>query len=865
MYKLSVDALRASYHRYLRSTAMTEQGSNNPGAALDSFLDELIKFTSTFSPDSSNALSVPPDLKNKIIGAKNDWDLVKTRLAIALESPHAAKTTYGFTNDTPEKFFKEIFSSVPDGVSILDKNLCIVLVNKQMERWYADSLPIVGKKCFEVYHGRTEPCRACPSVAAMHTGKTAFEVVPRHRKDGTVEGWQDLYSFPVLDAATGEVKGVIEHVRDCTDRRAIEEKLRQNEALFRTLADTAGVGIFIVKNGKFAYVNSYIANGTGYSRDELLAMSFWEIVHPDFQATVQDRYRTRMRGLPANAEYDFKYIKKGGEVGWANHSVGLLEFEGGPAVIGTLQEITLRKKAEEALAAEKEFLSVTVESIGDGVVSVDLSGVIVTINKNALALVHDKEDCGLGKNIDDVLFLVDETTRDRHVGALKSVLQACRKEPVERLVTIQTLRHGPRLVELFASPLCEHGEQFGAVLVFHDITEKQRMEGELFRAKKLESLGILAGGIAHDFNNILTGIITHLFMAKVNLQSDSETYQLLVEAEKSSFKASNLIKQLLAFSKGSASIMETVSISALVEDAVGFCMSGSNVNYRLDIEPDLPLVEADKGQIDQVLNNLVINADQSMPCGGAIVVTVKRHTAPSREPCKDEKLSALPNGNYVVVAVADEGVGIPQENLEKIFDPYFTTKPQGNGLGLAIVYSIVKRHKGIVTVESTPGKGSIFSVYLPAALSEPAPKSKESNVTETAALPKLNVLVMDDDNSVRTVIAQLLKNSGCSTHCVSTGEEAVLVYENAVRSAITFDVVVLDLTIPGAMGGREAAERILKLDPGAKMLLSSGYTNDPIFTNFKDYGFLGVIPKPFNIAEFLNVLRSVTNSAKKQQ
>jgi PAS domain S-box-containing protein len=541
----------------------------------------------------------------------------------------------------------------------------------------------------------------------------------------------------VLD---GGVKGVIEHVRDCSDRRAIEEKLRQNEALFRTLADTAGVGIFIVKNGKFAYVNSYITNGTGYSRDELLTMSFWEIVHPDFKTAVQDRYRSRMRGEPAAAEYEFKYVKKDGEVGWVNHSVGLLEFEGGPAIIGTLQEITVRKKAEDALASEKEFLSVTVESIGDGVVSVDLSGAILSINQNALALVHDKGECGVGNHVDDVLVLVDDTTRDRRIGALMSVLQACRKERVEQQVTIQTWRYGARLVELVASPIPgKKGEQFGTVLVFHDITEKQRMEGELYRARKLESLGILAGGIAHDFNNILTGIITNLFMAKVKVPSGSETYQLLVEAEKSSFRASNLIKQLLAFSKGSASIKELVSMHALVEDAIGFSMSGSQVNYRLDIEPDLPLVEADRGQIDQVLNNLFINADQAMPFGGAIVVTVKRYKAPSCEQPKDNKLSSLPIGTYVVVAVADEGVGIPHENLEKIFDPYFTTKPQGNGLGLAIVYSIVKRHKGIVTVESTPGKGSVFSLYLPAAVPDKTPPSNDLKDSGTPAHPKSNV------------------------------------------------------------------------------------------------------------------------------
>ncbi len=351
-----------------------------------------------------------------------------------------------------EKFLLDVFASIQDGISVLDKDLNIVRVNAKIEQWYSHSLPLAGKKCYEVYHGRSSPCHVCPSIVAIRTGKAAYEVVPLHGKDGAVNGWQDLYAYPVFDKSTGAVEGVIEHVRDITERTRAEEKVRQSEEKFRKLAETAGAGIFIVKNSKFCYVNEFIPNALGYSREEMMNMHFWDVVAPEFKEVVKDRYSSRMRGENLPTEYEFKYVRKDGSIGWASHNVGLIEFEGGPAIIGTLHEISARKRMEEALASEKELLSVTMESITDGVISVDTAGTIVSINKSALALAWRYADAPAGHHVDEVLRFVDETTRHPLPGIVRTMIQRYGVRHFERRVMIQAPEKNMRLVDLSVSP-----------------------------------------------------------------------------------------------------------------------------------------------------------------------------------------------------------------------------------------------------------------------------------------------------------------------------------------------------------------------------------------------------------------------------
>jgi CheY-like chemotaxis protein len=312
---------------------------------------------------------------------------------------------------------------------------------------------------------------------------------------------------------------------------------------------------------------------------------------------------------------------------------------------------------------------------------------------------------------------------------------------------------------------------------------------------------------------------------------------------------------LLTFSKGGSPVKEVASIKELIEETVGFCLSGSNANYRLEIPDGLMASNIDKGQIDQVINNLLINALQAMPAGGTITVIAENFILREDGPAEHAHLGLLP-GNYIKVSIKDEGVGIAPKDLEKIFDPYFTTKPQGTGLGLTTSYSIIKNHNGAITVESQFGEGSVFSFYLPAlevSLNSYAAESKNSKNRAG------KILVMDDDEAVRTVVTQLLKGFGFQVQCAATGNETIEAYKNAFLEGAPFDVVIMDLTIPGGIGGKEALKILKETDPQIKAIVASGYSNDPVMANFKDFGFRGVIVKPFNIDEVLRVIESVMN------
>jgi PAS domain S-box-containing protein len=405
-------------------------------------------------------------------------------------------------------------------------------------------------------------------------------------------------------------------------------------------------------------------------------------------------------------------------------------------IVFICRDITERKRAEEALraandklenevlrrteelAAEKERLAVTLASIGDAVITTDISGKIVLVNAAAEQLTGWPAPEAVGRNLDECLYLVNERSETRRASPLLAVVrgQAASFPDDMHLVARSGAR---RNVSCLGAPIKDAtGNITGMVLVIRDITDKTTLEAELFKARKLESMGVLAAGIANDFSVILSEIITHLFAAKIFLRAGDDAYRNITNAETAAWRASRITKQLLTFSKGGAPVKERASIKTLIEDSVGFSLSGSNASYRLDLPDDLPALDIDRGQIDQALSNLVVNADQATEPGGTITVTAANVTIQSGgEPSEGQyaRGSNLEPGAYVCISILDEGPGIPPENLEKIFDPYFTTKPNCNGLGLTTAYSIVKKHGGFITVTSELGKGATFHMYLPVA------------------------------------------------------------------------------------------------------------------------------------------------------
>jgi two-component system, cell cycle sensor histidine kinase and response regulator CckA len=381
-----------------------------------------------------------------------------------------------------------------------------------------------------------------------------------------------------------------------------------------------------------------------------------------------------------------------------------------------------------------------------------------------------------------------------------------------------------------------------------DITERNLLAEAQQLAAKMEAVATLAGGIAHDFNNILTGILGNISMAKRKMKANSEAYERLEEAEKAVEKAKDLSLQLLTFSKGGTPSKKLFSIGRLVRDTASFVLRGSRVKPEFAIAPDLWAVEADEGQIYQVISNIVINADQAMPRDQIINIEVKNRVTSGND-------LPLVAGNYVSISIRDTGVGIPEDHLKRIFDPFFTTKQKGSGLGLSSAYSIVKNHGGCITVESQPGVGSTFHVFLPATgkqIVEEASAVMSPGVHGTG-----NILVMDDDDAIREMLHTMLTLGGYNVEMSKNGKEATEKYIHARDTKKPFDAVIMDLTIPGGMGGRETITALLKIDPDARVIVSSGYSTDPIMQNYKQYGFKAMINKPYTVGELEKTLASV--------
>jgi PAS domain S-box-containing protein len=387
-------------------------------------------------------------------------------------------------------------------------------------------------------------------------------------------------------------------------------------------------------------------------------------------------------------------------------------------------------------------------------------------------------------------------------------------------------------------------------------SEYERMEEERLRADKLESIGTLAGGIAHDFNNLLTGIMGNIGMVKANTKPNETTYEMLEEAEKAATRARDLTQQLLTFARGGKPLKKPVQIAEIIKESATFALRGSKAKLELSLPDDLWLIEADEGQISQVINNLIINADEAMPEGGRLKIQIANVTL------RKKATPLLPSGNYVRIDIADTGIGIDAEQLSKIFEPYFTTKKRGSGLGLTTAYSIVRNHGGIVLAESIPNKGSTFHVYLPAT-KKPLTKGGKKMTAEIAGQAGGKILVMDDEEIIRKMLTNMLSLAGYIVELSADGAEALKKYQEARKAGDPFSAVIMDLTIPGGMGGKEAVQKLLEIDPNATVIVSSGYANDPIMSDYKSYGFKAVIAKPYSAKQLQVTLSGLLARKKK--
>lgn len=648
---------------------------------------------------------------------------------------------------------------------------------------------------------------------------------------------------------TGELARVSSDLKqEIWRREQVEQALRESETRLQLILENMPIIMEALdENLNIVFFNHEGERVTGYSAAEIVNNpNAFALRYPD------EEYRRYVMQEAKELEFNYygvetKVTCKDGSVktiAWFNISNRFPVSGWESWAFGV--DVTEHKRIEDELRKAASELRTIFEAVPDLYFRFSKEGVFLDSKVGNAHDLYILQSEFLGKKVQDVLPL---PVGRQFFLAIQKALHT--KSPV--IIEYALLfSEDERFFEARLAPFADQ-----VIALVHNITERKHREAEMMKIEKLESIGILAAGIAHDFNNILTAIMGNVSLAEMYVEkgSKAKVANCLQEAKRASTQARDLSGQLLTFAKGGSPILKTVSIAELIRHCANFVLCGSKVRCSFELSEDIYPVNVDAGQISQVINNLIINAQQAMPNGGKIKVI-----AENIESIAEENLP-LENGRYVKIMINDNGTGIPAEYLTKIFDPYFTTKPNGNGLGLATVYSIIKKHNGYITVDSKQNVGTTFFIYLPASDIEFLASSKKRvRLHDT----KGKVLVMDDEQMVRDVVGEMLNLLECEVVFAADGQTAIELYQQACNNNCPFDVVLMDLTVPGGMGGEEALKELKKIDPQVKAIVSSGYADAPIIAHYQEYGFQGFVAKPYNIEELSETLRKVMNHTSKQ-
>lgn len=770
--------------------------------------------------------------------------------------------------------WEQSFNALTEDVCTLNRAGLILRANKAMrdrfERLHGN---LIGRDYRTLYYGFVTPgCRTpWESVLAGALSATVETWLPK------LDGWYQVTCYPLFDPE-GKQWGAVSVVKDITDRKRIEEALCHiaqsapaagSAAFFRSLVlhlakalDVEYALLAVCEEGKPDFARTIavsdhgqVANNMEFHLPATPAASVVRGHRCCYPVAVRQQFPDdRLLDEWAIESYISSPLLNaagrpfGFVTALGRHPLGniqLAESLMGVFAMRATAELE-RKNMEDALRDSEERYRAIAEHTYDLICETSATGRFLYASPNYTEVLGYEPGDLIGRSVFDYI----------HPEDLPAVL-ATFERGIRTLSTGQAVfrhRHHNgewRWFESAGKAFMTATKETRGVVVSRDITERKKIEEELLRASKLESLGVLAGGIAHDFNNLLTAIIGNLSLAKTSSNPSAEVVKCMVEAEKAALRAKGLTQQLLAFAKGGAPIRKTTAIGPVLREAAGFALPGSKVRCEFHLPEDLWMVEIDEGQISQVINNLVINAQQAMPEGGIISILGENLTL------NTEKVGEhLPfqQGRYLKISITDQGTGIKKEHLPRIFDPYFTTKQRGSGLGLATAYTIIKNHEGYITVRSDLGVGTTFALYLPASFKE---LPSLPNRHERSLMGKGKILVMDDEESIRELLVQMLSYCGYEPAVASDGETAILLYTEAQRAGRPFNAVIMDLTIPGLMGGKETIHILRDIDPDVKAIVSSGYANDPVMAEFRKYGFHGVVAKPYQIEELSEVLQAV--------
>jgi PAS domain S-box-containing protein len=622
----------------------------------------------------------------------------------------------------------------------------------------------------------------------------------------------------------------------------------------RNLFDFVGTIIVVLNNnGRVEFINKRGCKILGYTYEELIKSDWFKIVvSPEIYPQIIKDFRKIMENEMEGVEYyQNEIITRSGDrrmIAW--HNTNLRDSE--EKIIATFssgEDITELINAQNILQKEKDLLNLIVETSPTGITLVDKEGNIIFanseaenilgINKNQIKKRVYNDPSWEIESIDGSPFPENNLPFNIVKNTLKPVynVKHAIKFPDSRRV----------LLSINSSPmLTENGEFDGIVCSIQDITSKYILEQEIAKNKRIESIGLLAGGIAHDFNNILTNIVGNLSLAKSKLKgSDSKILDIINASEQASMQATSLTQQLLTFSKGGTPILKPTSIESIIKDTTKFILRGKKINCHFHFEPKLWKVNADYGQISQVLNNLILNAEQSMPNGGKI--TINAHNVSGSE---KPSVPLNPQQKYVEIKIIDEGCGIHPDNISKIFDPFFSTKSNGSGLGLSICYSIVTNHNGFIIVDSELSKGSTFTFYLPATMEN----DSLQEISEIKPIKKEGIaLLMDDNSFILDILSEMLLEFEISSYSALDGEKLLDLFESSSKTKDII-LIVLDMTIPGGKGGMEIIKELRGKAPDIPIIMSSGYSTEAFLGDYKELGFSAILRKPYRIEDLAELL-----------
>lgn len=742
-----------------------------------------------------------------------------------------------------------ILTSAGEGILGLDSDGKIKFINPASAKMLGYEIgELIGRTSHSLIHHTKADGSPCPEGECL-INRTYRDNAP-HELTEDVFWKKNGQMFPVEYTSTpikedGKTTGAVITFRDITARKQAQDALRKSEARYRAIVQDQTELICRFKpGGAVSFVNDACCRYFGKSYEEIVGRSFMPFIPEEDRDLLEKGLSSLAPDNPV-VTIEHRVIAADGKIRWQQWTNRALFDEIGQIseVQAVGRDITEQKQAEEALRESEEKYSTLVNRAGDGVYIVQ-DEIFKFVNQ-AFADVHGYTVQEIeGRSIYD---LIAPESRDKIKDKYRRRLEG---EVIPTYETTILCKDGTVKTAELSGALIQYQGKPTTMGIMRDVTERKKTEQELLRMDKIESVGLLAGGIAHDFNNLLVGILGSLSLVKMDADINKRSLEMLNSTEKAALQAKRLAGQLLTLSHGGTPIKKTEDISKFLCDTVSLPLRGTNVECKCAITDDLWPAVIDEGQFNQAISNLVTNAQQSMPNGGAISITAGNLILNEDHP-------PLKAGRYVQITIEDRGIGIPEGHLERIFDPYFTTKQKGRGLGLTIVHSIIQKHDGHIEVESKLGAGTTFRIYLPAAQGKA--ETVQQSIEKKGAIQAegSRILLLEDQEIVRNVAEKMLEVVGCEVEFSRNAREAVEKYKDAKESGKPFDAVILDLTIPGGMGGQEAMKELQKVDPEVKGIVSSGYSDDPVMSHYRDYGFQGAIAKPYDIEEMKKTLRDV--------